>query len=220
MTGAEISVAATVVLLREGRRGPEVLMLRRPDRGNFAGAWVFPGGKIDPADIAIAGPEASEDEIARIAGVRETAEETGLRLDGGELLTLSCWIPPAQVQPRFRTWFFLAPFPGGQIVPQPAEVEEHLWLRPAEALQQHSRAEMTLVPVTWVTLLQMSTQPDVASVLAEAREIGIQRFESRLREDDSMLLWPEDSEYGEGRTGSGRHRLDRSALPWVYTREI
>lgn len=48
---ASIGVAATVVLLRDSPDGPEVLLLERPrHRGSFAGAWVFPGGGVDPDD--------------------------------------------------------------------------------------------------------------------------------------------------------------------------
>ncbi|WP_158251546.1 NUDIX domain-containing protein [Cryobacterium sp. M91] len=48
---APLGVAATVVLLRDGAEGPEVLLLERPrHRGSFAGAWVFPGGGVDPED--------------------------------------------------------------------------------------------------------------------------------------------------------------------------
>ncbi|HEX5858760.1 MAG TPA: NUDIX domain-containing protein, partial [Microbacterium sp.] len=49
-----IPVAATVILARDGADGLEVLLIERPDRGSFAGAWVFPGGKLDPGD---AGPQ-------------------------------------------------------------------------------------------------------------------------------------------------------------------
>ena len=43
--------AATVVLLRDGARGPEVLMLRRHGSSDvLGGAYVFPGGKVDDDD--------------------------------------------------------------------------------------------------------------------------------------------------------------------------
>ena len=43
--------AATVVLVREGADGPEVLLLRRNRATGFVpGAWVFPGGRVDAAD--------------------------------------------------------------------------------------------------------------------------------------------------------------------------
>jgi 8-oxo-dGTP pyrophosphatase MutT (NUDIX family) len=98
--------AATVMLLRTesspGQPGdaPEVLMLRRPAAMAFApGAYVFPGGSVDPADADadigwVAGPTPEEfgeqlgcpAELARAlvcAAVRETFEESGVLLAGG-----------------------------------------------------------------------------------------------------------------------------------------
>lgn len=87
--------AATVVVLREG---PEVYLLRRKATMAFAaGAYVFPGGSVDPRDtdhaVAWAGPSPKEwgavfgadDQTARglvCAAVRETFEESGVLLAG------------------------------------------------------------------------------------------------------------------------------------------
>ena len=47
--------AATVVMLRDTRSGLEVLLLKRAAASDvLAGAYVFPGGKIDTADAALA----------------------------------------------------------------------------------------------------------------------------------------------------------------------
>ena len=91
--------SATVVVLREGTGGPEVLLLRRNRATGFVpGAWVFPGGRVDAADgeEALAdrwlgltpegaagrlglGVEADPPAIAYYgAAVREVFEETGL----------------------------------------------------------------------------------------------------------------------------------------------
>ena len=44
-------LAATLVLLRPGAHGPEVLMLQRAKAAAFlGGAYVFPGGALDPSD--------------------------------------------------------------------------------------------------------------------------------------------------------------------------
>jgi 8-oxo-dGTP pyrophosphatase MutT (NUDIX family) len=48
--GAPPEPAATVVPLRDGPAGLEVLMLRRSGRGAFGGMWVFPGGKVESED--------------------------------------------------------------------------------------------------------------------------------------------------------------------------
>lgn len=74
--------AATVVILRERRSGPpELLMVERAAAMRFAGgALVFPGGRVDPGDVALAGvlKAEAEDGAARIAAIRETIEEVGL----------------------------------------------------------------------------------------------------------------------------------------------
>jgi 8-oxo-dGTP pyrophosphatase MutT (NUDIX family) len=45
--------AATVLMLREGSSGLEVLLLKRhADSKDLGGAFVFPGGKLDEADCS------------------------------------------------------------------------------------------------------------------------------------------------------------------------
>jgi 8-oxo-dGTP pyrophosphatase MutT (NUDIX family) len=79
--------AATLLLVRDGSRGLEVLMAaRHEDSGFAAGALVFPGGKVDACDLAIArrhAPLESLPDVAaasRVAAVRETWEECGILL--------------------------------------------------------------------------------------------------------------------------------------------
>ena len=55
MTDAKTSVrlAATVLLIRDSERGIEVFMEKRHIKSDFVGgAYVFPGGRVDPADSA------------------------------------------------------------------------------------------------------------------------------------------------------------------------
>lgn len=47
---AHMRLAATVVLLRDGREGLEVFMMQRAKRSDFGGLHVFPGGKVDVED--------------------------------------------------------------------------------------------------------------------------------------------------------------------------
>jgi 8-oxo-dGTP pyrophosphatase MutT (NUDIX family) len=79
--------AATVVVFRRAAAGgpPELLMVQRAREMRFAGgAAVFPGGRVDPADRALAAqlaPQADPDIAAsKVAGIRETLEETGLAI--------------------------------------------------------------------------------------------------------------------------------------------
>jgi 8-oxo-dGTP pyrophosphatase MutT (NUDIX family) len=86
--------AATLLLLRDGSEGLEVLMISRHEAAGFAaGALVFPGGKVDPVDAALAAycpPDLDEAGLVlRIAAIRETFEECGILLarGNGALLT-------------------------------------------------------------------------------------------------------------------------------------
>ncbi|MET0360521.1 MAG: NUDIX domain-containing protein [Sphingobium sp.] len=79
--------AATLIVLRDSAEGgaPQALMVQRASTMRFAaGAIVFPGGRVDPADIALAErlPHglAIADAAARIAAIRETVEEVGIAI--------------------------------------------------------------------------------------------------------------------------------------------
>lgn len=70
--------AATLILVRERVSGPpELLMVERAEGMAFAaGAWVFPGGRIDEADERLG--VGLQDGGARVAAVREALEETAI----------------------------------------------------------------------------------------------------------------------------------------------
>jgi len=90
MTGGVVPrPAATLLLLRDGAAGLEVLMVRRADASSFAaGALVFPGGAVHEEDAAATmqarcrGLDALDPMLAAgaVAAVRETFEECGVLL--------------------------------------------------------------------------------------------------------------------------------------------
>jgi 8-oxo-dGTP pyrophosphatase MutT (NUDIX family) len=115
--------AASLVLIRRGRSGPEVLMGRRPRRSRFApDVFVFPGGGVEPADFLAEPVRALDPDCARMTGappllakalaaaaLRETAEETGVQLpnDHGALKLLARAITPTNSPIRFHARFFM-----------------------------------------------------------------------------------------------------------------
>ncbi|GHE36820.1 hypothetical protein GCM10018785_03120 [Streptomyces longispororuber] len=98
LTPAPPRPAATVLLLRDTPRGPEVHMLRRRTSMPFAaGAYAYPGGGVDPRDheravrwtgpsraawAARLGLDESAAQATVCAAVRETYEEAGVLLAG------------------------------------------------------------------------------------------------------------------------------------------
>ena len=93
MTAAVPREAATVVVVRQAGAGLEVLLMQRAERGDHnSGAWVFPGGLVDPGDRAAgawAGGMTDERASALlglergglaffVAAIRECFEESGI----------------------------------------------------------------------------------------------------------------------------------------------
>jgi 8-oxo-dGTP pyrophosphatase MutT (NUDIX family) len=84
MSEAPVIPAATVLLLRDGSEGLEVFMVLRHEKiDSFAGALVFPGGKVDPRDRdpgLAAFSRGADAGGFRVAAIREAFEECGVLL--------------------------------------------------------------------------------------------------------------------------------------------
>lgn len=220
-TGAPPVPAATVILIRDGDCGLETLMLRRNSKIAFGGMWVFPGGRVDPADV---GPSGENDDLAtaRRAAVREAQEESGLQLLESSLLPYSHWTPPPITPKRFLTWFFLAAAPPGEIVVDGGEIHEHAWQRPAEALVRRDAGEIELAPPTWVTLYELGRHSTVEAALAATRVREPERFETHIavEEDGPTAMWHGDAGWADGNANADgpRHRLRMHTGSWHYER--
>jgi 8-oxo-dGTP pyrophosphatase MutT (NUDIX family) len=195
--------AATVVLLRDGAEGVETLMLRRDSKLAFAGgAWVFPGGRIDPEDYP-GGVVSDDDEAvhvaARHAAAREAMEDAGLVVDPDALVWFAHWTPGAIATRRFATWFFVGPAPEGQVVIDDGEIREHVWIRPADALSRREAGEIELIPPTWVTLHKLAEATSTAAVCDAARAREPEIFLTHIARVDGGIasIWQGDAAYDD-----------------------
>jgi 8-oxo-dGTP pyrophosphatase MutT (NUDIX family) len=192
-TPTEPRQAATVIVLRGGAEGLEVLLLRRNPAARFmGGAWVFPGGAVDAH-------EGAGDTAHRAAAVREVAEEAGLALpDPAALIKFSRWITPAEIAIRYDTHFFLAPVPPGQ---EPrADGQEMVdlgWYTPAGALAAYERGELALVFPTIKHLEQLATFPTADELLrwATGREVVAVEPRVRITGETARLVLPGEPGY-------------------------
>lgn len=188
---AEAREAASLILLRDGAGGPEVLLVQRnPEQSFMGGAWVFPGGSLSEGD---------SDELATAR--RELAEEAGVELASDtELVRWSRWITPAQVKVRFDTHFFVARAP---VAAEPrvdgAECVESRWLRPQDALDAGAREELLLVFPTIKHLEQLAEHGSVEDALEVARERKVLPVEPRvvLEGGVAQVLMPGEGGYDE-----------------------
>jgi 8-oxo-dGTP pyrophosphatase MutT (NUDIX family) len=221
--------AATVVLLRDTTDGIETLMLRRDTQLAFAGgAWVFPGGRIDPGDYpdgtATDDPDAVF-EAARNAAAREAMEEAGLAVDPDGLVWFAHWTPPhgAGTQRRFATWFFAARAPGGTVVVDDGEIRDHLWIRPAEALRRRDAGEILIIPPTWVTLHTLASAESVDDFLARMGAADPDVYVTHMGRVDGVgvSMWAGDAGYddGDAEKAGPRHRLVMDESGWRLERQ-
>jgi 8-oxo-dGTP pyrophosphatase MutT (NUDIX family) len=207
---SEARPASTVVVLRPSAAGTyQVLLVKRNDRVAFmAGAFVFPGGRVDEADRAAAQgarflqepprfPDLSpaEELPYRVAAVRELAEEANVAIGVDDLVPFAHWVTPEIEIRRYDTRFFLAVMPEGQDARHDeGEMTELAWLAPSAAIERCRRQEIMLPPPTWTTLRQLERHPSVDEALAWARRIPVVRVMPGFvkSKDESILTLPGD----------------------------
>ncbi len=168
--------AATVMLLRGGAERLEVLLVRRNPEARFmGGAWVFPGGSVDPAD--------GEGEAGlKAAARRELAEEAGIELPAEtDLAAFARWITPEAVKTRFDTWFFLAAAPDGvEVKVDGYEIIDALWLSPQAALANQAAGELFLVFPTITQLQQLAGFESATEMIGHAAGREVEAVQPRI----------------------------------------
>ena len=155
--------SASVIVVRDGAGGLEVLLVQRnPQQRYMGGFWVFPGGALD------------DGEDHRAAGVRELAEEAGIAgVQAGALVPFSRWITPEKIATRFDTHFFVAAAPdGAQPRVDGAECVDQRWIAPADAVAAYGRDELALVLPTFTLLQELTPFATVDGLLAHAGAPG------------------------------------------------
>jgi 8-oxo-dGTP pyrophosphatase MutT (NUDIX family) len=205
---APLRPAATVVVAREHSQNGafEVLMVRRNDNVAFmAGAYVFPGGRVEAADIERAEHErhaftpGSPLTAFQIAGARELEEEASVRVAPQSLVPIAHWITPEIETRRYDTRFFLARMPEGQQARHDeGETTELAWLTPVDAIERCLRGEIMLPPPTWTTLKRMQRHRTIEELFSWAQSVAVipvvqPRF--LKTEDQTLLTLPGDPTY-------------------------
>jgi 8-oxo-dGTP pyrophosphatase MutT (NUDIX family) len=116
-----------------------------------------------------------------LAAMRDAAEEgtgallalcgqRGWRLAGDRVVYFGHWLTPPGMPRRFDTRFFVALMPAGQEVhPDGRETVEHMWLRPADALDP--ARGLKLMNVTRRVLQQLDAFNRADEFMAHARQL-------------------------------------------------
>ena len=212
----EPRAAATVLLLRDRADGRfEVFMVQRSMKSSFMpGAYVFPGGAVDPEDFdcemtrsgGVEPAEASArfggalDEPTALAhlaaAAREVAEEAHVHLpDISSMRVFSRWVTPAIESRRFDAWFLVDRMPR-DAVPGHDDFETvaSRWVEPRDALARYGDGDMVMAPPTYYTVWDLARFDSVDDVLADASGRTVVPVQPDFREVEGRwtILLPGD----------------------------
>jgi 8-oxo-dGTP pyrophosphatase MutT (NUDIX family) len=204
----EIRQAASLIGIRDGQGGPQVLVIERSVEQRFLPGYVaFPGGAVDLADGALAERWFGDaEEAARAAAVRELAEEAGLAvtrdtvvaagpdrslasIDGSPpgieaLPEIARWIAPETVSVRFDARYFAVRMDAAaDPVPDGAEATRAWWVSPTDLLAAWEAEEVRLFWPTHYTMQALADRRDADDIL------GL-RLVTREPDDDELGRLP------------------------------
>lgn len=204
----QIREAASLIGVRDGSDGPEVLVIERTlDHRFLPGYIAFPGGAVDPDDAPLAERWFGDaEEASRAAAIRELVEEVGLavtretvvgvdrerllaRIDEApppvsRLPEVARWIAPEQVPVRFDARYFAARMDGAsEPAPDGVEAAKAWWASPRHLMQAWESGDLLLYWPTHFTMKALADCRDAGEVL------GV-RISTREPDDDELGLLP------------------------------
>jgi 8-oxo-dGTP pyrophosphatase MutT (NUDIX family) len=185
-----IRLAASLIGVRDGGDGPEILVIERTLDHRFLPGYVtFPGGAVDASD----GPLAERwfgdaEEVGRAAAVRELAEEVGLAVTTDSVVAsgperplapvhdspprvedlpqIAHWVAPERVPVRFDARFYAARMDGSATpTPDGDEAAAAWWTSPRTLLDAWEAVDLLLYWPTHFTMLALAGCRDAGELL-------------------------------------------------------
>lgn len=144
---------------------------------------------FEESGVLLAGPDArsvvadttaSDWEADRVAmegrelSLTDFLSRRGLVLRTDLLGAWSGWLTPVFEPRRYRTWFFVAELPAGQVTRDVStEASQVAWLPALDAVAAADAGEMLMLPPTYLTCLELGgyADPDAAVVASRRRSV-------------------------------------------------
>jgi 8-oxo-dGTP pyrophosphatase MutT (NUDIX family) len=210
-----IRKAASIIAVRDGAGGPEVLVIERsPDARFLPGYVAFPGGAVDGGDAGLAARWfGDEGEAPRACAVRELIEEVGLvpSADGlvpapatpfdlleasgpdpERLHPLARWIAPPDVPVRFDAEYFaIHARSSADPVPDGEEAAAAWWVAPSGLLADWQAQAARLYWPTYFTVRQLARYATADAVMTLT-------FETREPDEDDLARLPRSVFWQDG----------------------
>lgn len=127
---------------------------------------------------------------SREASLTAFLEDRSLVLRTDLLGAWSGWLTPVFEPRRYRTWFFVARLPEGQVTRDvSSESSSVMWSGAMDAVSLVERQEILMLPPTWLTCLEVGQYADPSAVLAEAGGRTVEMFMPEVVADgDDFIL--------------------------------
>jgi 8-oxo-dGTP pyrophosphatase MutT (NUDIX family) len=131
---------------------------------------------------------------ARELAFTDFLDRRGLVLRTDLLGVWSGWLTPVFEPRRYRTWFFVAALPEGQVTRDVStESSSVTWLPALSAVSAVEGGEMFMMPPTYLTCLDVGQFADPAEVLQESTGRAVEMFTPQVvpSGDEFVLSMPE-----------------------------
>ena len=141
-------------------------------RETFEESGVLLAGTADAVVADTSGDDWEADRVAlegRELSLTDFLDRRGLVLRSDLLGAWAGWLTPEFEPRRYRTWFFVAALPEGQVTRDvSSESSSVAWLPVADAVARVDAGELVMLPPTYLTCLDVARHGTPAVVLAEA----------------------------------------------------
>jgi len=166
-------------------------------RETFEESGVLLAGTADAVVADTTGADWEADRVAleaRELAFTEFLDRRGLVLRTDLLGVWAGWLTPAFEPRRYRTWFFVALLPEGQVTRDvSSESSSVTWLPAMSAVSAVESGDMFMLPPTYLTCLEVGQHADPAAVLGEAAGRQVDMFTPEVvpAEGDFVLSMPD-----------------------------
>ncbi len=163
-------------------------------RETFEESGVLLAGTRDAVVADTTGDDWEADRQAlesRDLSLTELLERRGLVLRTDLLGSWAGWLTPVFEPRRYRTWFFVARLPEGQVTRDVStESSAVSWVPVPDAVARAEAGEIMMMPPTWLTCLDVAQYDDPRSVLDQAAGRSVDMFTPEVvpSEDGAFVL--------------------------------
>ena len=153
---------------------------------------LLAGASADEVVADTTGDDWETDRVAlesRELSLTAFLEERSLVLRTDLLGAWSGWLTPVFEPRRYRTWFFVARLPEGQVTRDVStESSSVTWSGALEAVEQVEQQQILMLPPTWLTCLEIGQLADPDGVLVEAQGRTVEMFMPEVVADGEEFI--------------------------------